>query len=153
MMKCAIAIIAFLSLATVASASEVILPSQELSPQEVIRIQLSALQQNSTDMPSAGIEQTWAFAHPKNRAVTGPIERFEQMLKNKNYQCLLGHKEHRIQEVVVTPEIANYQVLIVSSDDKKFSFYWRLERVTEGPFTGSWMTTGVSTPQRAKDAV
>ena len=152
-MNHAITIIAFLSLASVASASEVILPSQELSPREVIRIQLNALQKNSADMPSAGIEQTWAFAHPKNRAVTGPIERFEQMLKNKNYQCLLGHKEHRIQEVVVTSEIANYQVLIVSSDDKKFSFFWRLERVTEGSFMGAWMTTGVSTPQRAEDAV
>ena len=83
-MNYAIAIIAFLSVASVASASEIILPSQELSPREVIRIQLSALQKNSADMPSAGIEQTWAFAHPRNRAVTGPIERFEQMLKNKN---------------------------------------------------------------------
>ena len=152
-MNYAITIIAFLSLASVASASVVILPSLELSPQEVIRIQLSALQKNSADMPSAGIEQTWAFAHPKNRAVTGPIERFEQMLKNKNYQCLLGHKEHRIQEVVVTSKIANYQVLIVSSDDKKFAFFWRLERVTEGSLMGAWMTTGVSTPLRAKDAV
>ena len=152
-MKIAIVVIAFLSLATGASAKEVILPSQELSPREVIRIQLSALQQNSADMPSAGIEQTWAFAHPRNRAVTGPIERFEQMLKNKNYQCLLGHKEHRIQEVIVTSEIANYQVIIVSSDGKKFSFFWRLERMAEGPLIGSWMTIGVSTPQQAKDAV
>ena len=55
-----------------------------------------------------GIQQTWAFAHPNNRAVTGPIERFAKMLKNKNYRYLLGHKEYKIREVVVAPKIANF---------------------------------------------
>ena len=116
----------------------------DLSPREVIEIQLTALQTNNAEKPNAGIQQTWAFAHPNNRAVTGPIERFAKMLKNKNYRYLLGHKEYKIREVVVAPKIANFYIVIVSSDNIKLSFNWRLQKVETGDFIGSWMTTSVS---------
>lgn len=144
---------AFLSICSPVLANEIILPNRDLSPREVIEIQLTALQTNNAKKPNAGIQQTWAFAHPNNRAVTGPIERFAKMLKNKNYRYLLGHKEYKIREVVVAPKIANFYIVIVTPDNIKLSFNWRLQKVEAGDFIGSWMTTSVSPPIRAADAI
>ena len=152
-MKLFPSLLAFLSICSPVLANEIILPNRDLSPREVIEIQLTALQTNSAKKPNAGIQQTWAFAHPNNKAVTGPIERFAKMLKNKNYRYLLGHKEYTIREVVVAPKIANFYIVIVSSDNIKLSFNWRLQKVEVGAFIGSWMTTSVSPPRRAADAI
>ena len=152
-MKYFASLLAFLSICSPVLANEIILPNRDLSPREVIEIQLTALQTNNAEKPNAGIQQTWAFAHPNNRAVTGPIERFAKMLKNKNYRYLLGHKEYKIREVVVAPKIANFYIVIVSSDNIMLSFNWRLQKVEAGDLTGCWMTTSVSTPKRAADAI
>ena len=87
-------------LATAPSFAAELLPDPARSPAEVIAIQLSALQANDTPEPDAGIAQTFAFAHPDNRRVTGPLSRFAQMIKGPQYQVLLGHRSHEIREVV-----------------------------------------------------
>ena len=51
------------------------------SPAEVIAIQLHGLQYNDTPQTDAGVNQTWEFAHPRNRAMTGWLSRFATMLK------------------------------------------------------------------------
>jgi hypothetical protein len=43
-------------------------PNPALSPEDVVAIQLNALQTNDTPETDAGIAQTWAFAHPDNNA-------------------------------------------------------------------------------------
>ena len=52
-------------------AAEFILPSSDLSAQDVVEIQLLGLQSSKTDR-SAGIEQVWIFAHPDNQAYDWP---------------------------------------------------------------------------------
>ena len=74
-----------------------VLPDPALSPAEVIAIQLSALQANDRPQPDAGIAQTFAFAHPDNRRVTGPLPRFAQMIKGPRYELLLNHRSHEIK--------------------------------------------------------
>ena len=58
---------------TVADAAEMVYPSPDIAPAEVIAIQLNGLQYNDTPETDAGIRQTWAFAHPRNRAMTSPL--------------------------------------------------------------------------------
>ena len=65
-------------LATGPSFATELVPDPALSPAEVIAIQLSALQANDTPGPDAGIAQTFAFAHPDNRRVTGPLPRLRR---------------------------------------------------------------------------
>ena len=77
-------------------------PDPALSPADVVAIQLNALQTNDTPETDAGIAQTWAFAHPDNKRVTGPLPRFAQMIKGPLYQILLGHRSHEIREVLAT---------------------------------------------------
>ena len=56
--------------------AELLQPSPNLTPEEVILIQLKALKDNNQPYQNAGIEQTWEFAHPLNRNFTGPLDKF-----------------------------------------------------------------------------
>ena len=60
--------------------SEALAPRPELSPEEVIRIQLEALRHN--DEQDRGIEVAFRFASPANRASTGPLPRFIRMIEH-----------------------------------------------------------------------
>ena len=143
----------FVTFASTSLASDFLQPNPKYSPREVVEIQLRALQQNDDPVPGAGIAQTWAFAHPNNRVTTGPLAQFQQMIESANYRFLLGHVNHKIELVVETAKMALFQVSIVSNSGGKYSLNWRVLKALEGPFTGAWMTIGVSTPQRAGEAV
>ena len=68
--------------------AEIIKPAENLSAYDVIKIQLNALKNN--DDKDNGIKQTWIFAHPDNKKMTGPYPRFRIMLYDVHYRiCLL----------------------------------------------------------------
>ena len=73
------------------SFADIIKPSVDIEPNEVVKIQLSALMKNDFPNKDSGIVQTWEFAHPNNQKVTGPIERFKNMMKTDSYSMLLNH--------------------------------------------------------------
>ena len=50
------------------SQAELLNPNSTISPKEVVKIQLSGLQQNDLEYKDSGIEQTWKFAHPNNKS-------------------------------------------------------------------------------------
>ena len=54
-------------------------PNPNLTPEDVIRIQVEALQNN--DSQDTGIEITFRFASPANRQLTGPLNRFKRMVR------------------------------------------------------------------------
>ena len=47
-------------------------PANNLTPYDVVKIQLNALKKNNQPKKNSGIRQTWAFAHPDNKKFTGP---------------------------------------------------------------------------------
>ena len=69
-------------LAMPATAQELLTPDPIRQPESVVEIQLQSLQKNDVPVPDTGIAQTWAFAHPDNKRVTGPLERFAWMIKS-----------------------------------------------------------------------
>ena len=66
----------YILLATETVFAELLKPSSNLQPQEVISIQLNALRDNDNFYENPGIEQTWEFAHPSNKIFTGPLSNF-----------------------------------------------------------------------------
>ncbi len=60
-------------------------PDPSLSPQDVVSIQIEALQHNDTPYEDRGIEVTFNFASPTNKRMTGPLERFKVMVRNPVY--------------------------------------------------------------------
>ena len=81
------------------SYSELLKPQADLLPEEVISIQLTALQNNNHPYKNAGIEQTWEFAHPSNRQYTGPLSNFIKMMYSDSYFIMINHKKHNINLV------------------------------------------------------
>ena len=56
------------------SKADLLKPNSDIKPNRVIEIQLSGLQNNDLIYKDSGIEQTWNFAHPNNKKVTGPLD-------------------------------------------------------------------------------
>ena len=142
-----ISTITFIILFSTSLLAELLKPKPEINPEEVVKIQLSSLMNNNEPYLNAGIEQTWEFAHPSNRAFTGPIQRFTQMMYAPSYAVMLNHKKHDIIEVKLDKNIAYFFIELTSTDGKIFGFKWTLEKVKEeGAFKNCWMTVAVSTP-------
>ena len=142
-----ISTITFIILFSTSLLAELLKPTPEINPEEVVKIQLSSLMNNNYPYLNAGIEQTWEFAHPSNRAFTGPIQRFTQMMYAPSYAVMLDHKKHEIIEVKLDKNISYFFIELTSIDGKMFGFKWTLEKVKEeGGFKDCWMTTAVSTP-------
>ena len=129
------------------SLADILKPSKIIDPTEVIKIQLSALMKNDSPYTDRGIIQTWEFAHPNNRKMTGPLDRFKNMIKTDSYSMLLNHKEHEITQVYNSGEVATFEVTILSSGKKYYKFKWQVEKYNlEGSLKNCWLTTAVSQP-------
>ena len=139
-------------LAVPATAQELLTPDPIRQPESVVEIQLQSLQKNDVPVPDTGIAQTWAFAHPDNKRVTGPLERFTRMIKGPDYRNMIDHQEHIVETVVQTDDYALFAVTIITADDQRMSFKWEVMKVQVGEFAGSWMTISVSPPLRARDS-
>ena len=65
--------------------AETIKPNNGIEPFQVVKIQLRGLMNNDNPKADHGIEQTWEFAHPKNRIFTGPLKKFIRMMNTPSY--------------------------------------------------------------------
>ena len=129
------------------SNAELLKPEPSIKPSEVISIQLTALQTNSSPFENAGIAQTWEFAHPNNREYTGPLKNFTKMMYSSSYQIMLDHQSHNITLVAEEENMAFFFIELIDRIGNEYGFQWTLQKVlTEGQFYDCWMTIGVSRP-------
>ena len=124
--------------------AEMIKPAENLSAYDVIKIQLEALKNN--DDNDTGIKQTWLFAHPNNKKMTGPYPRFRIMLYDVHYRILLNHFSHKIDLVMNTENKFIYEVRILSEEKKQFYYLWHVEKGDNKDCKSCWFTSGVSMP-------
>lgn len=122
-------------------------PAPYLSAEQVISLQLEALQTWQGERIDDALRQVWAFAHPRNKRITGPIQRFGAMLAGPGYAALIGHQSHTIQWLDEEPnsesKTATVFVRVLAQDGQFYGFVWQLAKVH---ISGDevWMTTGVS---------
>ena len=129
------------------SSAELLNPDSAISPQEVVKIQLSGLQKNDLKYKDSGIEQTWNFAHPNNKKVTGPLGNFKRMIKGASYQMMIDHLSHTITELGSSDKWAQFEVIILDKNKIYHKFSWQVEKYTlEGALKDCWLTTIVSNP-------
>ena len=128
--------------------AEIVKPNNGIEPYQVVKIQLRGLKNNDKPYDNAGIEQTWEFAHPNNKKITGPLENFKLLLKSDSYKMLLNHIDHQVQEVNITDEKAAFEVTVLGEGKTYYKFRWIVERYDrEGPLKDCWLTTMVSSPE------
>ena len=129
------------------SSAEILKPNNKIKPLEVVKIQLTGLQQNDLDFKDSGIEQTWNFAHPNNKKVTGPLDNFKRMIKGDSYQMMINHLSHTITQLGSADKWAQFEVVILDVNKIYHKFNWQVEKYTmDGPLKNCWLTTMVSNP-------
>ena len=117
-------------------------PEPKLKPNDVVRLQLLAMQQN--DDSDFGIEVTFRFASPANKKQTGPLKRFISLVRNPSYRPLLNHINATFLELTVEEVFAVQDVIITTSNGERIGYRFRLS-IQKGPlFPGCWMTDSVT---------
>ena len=145
-MKNIIVLFILLLFSKISFADNLVKPSPDINPIDVVEVQLFALQSN--DESDFGIRQTWEFAHPRNKMATGPLPRFTSMIKTPAYSILLNNLKFETREIFNDGKTAGIAVRIEAKDNKAYTYMWTLEKITEeGPLKGIWMTSGVSSPR------
>ena len=115
-------------------------PNPDLSPREVVRIQLEALRRNGELGQDSGIATVFRFASAANQAVTGPLERFVEMLKNPLYRPMLDHSSAEFGPVQSEGDIARVQVVLFGRMGEVAAYDFTLSKDED---TGCWLTDAV----------
>ena len=129
------------------SKAELLKPNSNIKPKKVVEIQLVGLQKNDDGYKDSGIEQTWNFAHPNNKKVTGPLNNFKKMIKGDTYQMMINHLSHTITQLGSGDKWAQFEVIILDIEKIYHKFNWQVEKYAiDGPLKDCWLTTTVSNP-------
>ena len=114
-------------------------PDPSITPEQVVRIQLRGL---SDEDAAAGIMQCMHFASPDNRAVTGPLQRFAEMVRNQKFQALSNPDRFLVGSAEMVQ--GNARVLVTLMDDRQLhSYVWVLSKQDAAPYENCWMTDAV----------
>lgn len=122
---------------------EPVKPNPKLSPEEVISAQLEALQHNDTPEKDSGIARAFEFASPGNRAATGPLDNFIQLVKSAAYSPMLNHRRAERGPVRVVGEEAQQRVTLVDAQGRRVTYVFVLSKQAEGVYKDCWMTDAV----------
>jgi len=116
-------------------------PNPELLANEIVSLQLMAMQQN--DVSNHGIEITYRFASPQNKVQTGPLSRFIMLVKNPAYSPLLNHLDATFLNLKVEGNVAIQEVIITTSKGTRKGFRFLLSLQQGEQFKDCWMTDAV----------
>ena len=116
-------------------------PNPELQANEIVSLQLMAMQQN--DVSNHGIEITYRFASPQNKVQTGPLSRFIMRVKNPAYRPLLNHLDATFLNLKVEGNVAIQEVIITTSKGTRKGFRFLLSLQQGEQFKDCWMTDAV----------
>ena len=118
-------------------------PHPDLSPADVVRIQVAALGKNDAPHIDAGIETAFRFASPRNKRSTGPLARFRLIARSPTYRPLLDHVRADYGDVRKHGEEAAVPVIVTTPAGRRVGYTFFVSKQTRQPFQGCWMTAGV----------
>ena len=137
-------IIILLVLFSISSSADSISPNKKLLPYDVVKIQLEAWKNNNKN--DDGIKITWLFAHPDNKKITGPYERFRIMIYGQQYRQLLNHESHEINLMMNTTNAHMFRIKILTKEKQLLFYEWQVQKATEKNCIDCWFTSSVSIP-------
>lgn len=117
-----------------------LVPKPELTPDQVVQIQLNALRHN--DARNRGIEVAFRFASPDNRLHTGPLPRFISMMQQGPYSLMLAYENLAYHPLEVVENQARQRVTLIGAG-LVVDYEFFLSRQSDGGCTGCWMTDAV----------
>jgi len=117
-------------------------PNCERPPGLVVHIQVLALQ-NNDPATNEGINTTWQFASPSNRDLTGPYSNFVRTIES-GFEPLLNATGVRYGPLDRDGDTASQPVTVVDANGTTTSYRWTVEKQSDAPYEGCWMTAGVA---------
>ena len=118
-------------------------PNPELTPDQVVKIQLEGLQNNDLTDDNLGIRICFNFASPGNRIITGPIDNFIKLVKTSAYRPLIGFERAEFSMVTIKGRSAQQAVRIIHTNGETAIFAFVLSKQDEAPYQDCWMTDAV----------
>lgn len=112
-------------------------PNPGYTPEDVVKIQLDSLQNNDILGGNHGIRNAYRFTSPVNRATTGPIDKFIDMVKNPLYHSLVGFENAEVEAKRVRNDTALLSVRLVHHRGDSL-YLFALSR-----YNGCWMMDSV----------
>lgn len=129
-------------------------PGANLSPEQVITIQLEALRHNDTPTKDSGIATAFAFASPGNREATGPLARFVELVKSPQYKPMLNYRSVERDAITNHEGVAHQRVTIIDAQGNRAVFVFIVSRHADGACKDCWLTDGViRVPEKPKEGV
>ena len=118
-------------------------PHPSLSPLDVVQIIMTALQRNDEPSKNHGIRVTFNFASPANKKVTGPVERFVNMVTGPVYGKMVDHLGAVYETIKIKGDSASIDVIIKVGSGRFVGFRFLLTKQRDNEFDGAWMTDSV----------
>ena len=118
-------------------------PHPSLSPLDVVQIIMNALQNNDEPSKNRGIAVTYNFTSPANKNVTGPIERFVNMVTGPVYGKMVDHLGAVYEKIKIRGNSASIDVIIKVVSGRFVGFRFLLTKQRDNEFDGTWMTDSV----------
>lgn len=119
-------------------------PSPRLTPDDVVATVLDALSRNDEPVKDRGINVTFIFSSPANRAFVGPVESFADLVRDDTYRPLLNHRHAARGIAHVSGDRATERVVITTARGEKVAYVFTLSLQNDGQYRGCWMTDGVT---------
>ena len=120
-------------------------PDPKLSPRDVVEFQLAALRANDVPTADAGIEKTFRFASPENKAAVGPLEYFTGIVHGPQNSSLINAPESSVSKwlskTLGACTRAGYECGRIQG-----IYVFILSKQTKGDFINCWMTLPESLP-------
>ena len=117
-----------------------------LDSEEVLNLIFDSYK-NFSNNPEKAVDTIWGFAHEDNKEITGPKERFSQMLVSEPYDSIIDLKEYSYEVIYENETNIHYEVKVLAKINSYFVITWVFER-TECPNLEEqcWLTIAVTAP-------
>ena len=121
-------------------------PPKSLDSEEVLNLIFDSYK-NFTNNPEKAVDIIWGFAHEDNKEITGPKERFYQMLISEPYDSIIDLKEYSYEVTYENETNVHYEVKVLAKTNNYFVITWVFEK-TECPDSEEqcWLTIAVTAP-------
>jgi hypothetical protein len=121
-------------------------PPKSLNSEEVLNLIFDSYK-NFSSNPEKAVDIIWGFAHEDNKEITGPKERFYQMLISEPYDSIIDLKEYSYEVTYENETNIHYEVKVLAKTNNYFVITWVFEK-TECPDSEEqcWLTIAVTAP-------
>ena len=120
---------------------------KSLNSEEVLNVIFESYK-NFSDNPEKAIDIIWDFAHEDNKEITGPKERFAQMLVSEPYNSIVDLKEYSYEITYENDTNVHYEVKVLTKTNNYFVVTWVFEKADcPGLEQQCWLTIAVTAPE------